>query len=154
MMEGMQNGGGDPSSKEFAEMAARQAALRKALEQKRKELMEKGKGGNSKELQELIDEMNKIETELVNKKLSNEMLLRQQDILTRLLEHEQAEREREYDNKRKSEQASEKERRLPPSLEEYVKQREAETELFKTVNPALKPYYQQLVEEYYKSLRK
>lgn len=153
MMEGMKNGGGDPSSKEFAEMAARQAALRKALKEKQKELEGKGQGG-SKELQELQELMNKIETELVNKKLSNEMLLRQEDILTRLLEHERAEREREYDNKRKSEQASEKERRLPPSLEEYVKQREAETEQFKTVNPALKPYYKQLVEEYYKTLRK
>ena len=43
---------------------------------------------------------------------------------------------------------------MPPSLEEYIKQREAEIELFKTVNPALKPYYKSLVEEYYKSLKK
>ncbi|MEZ4960117.1 MAG: DUF4175 family protein [Saprospiraceae bacterium] len=154
MKEGMGKegeGGNSPSSKEFAEMAARQAALRKALKEKQKKLQEQGQG--SKELEEIMEQMNKIETELVNKRLTNEMLKRQQDILSRLLEHEKAERQREFDNKRKSESAAEKERKLPPSLEEYIKKREAEIELFKTVNPSLKPYYKNLVEEYYKSLK-
>ncbi len=152
MMEGMQEGG-DPSSKEFAEMAARQAALRKKLAEKAKEQREKGGGGN-KELEEIMEQMNKVEIDLVNKRLSNEMMKRQQDIMTRLLEHERAEREREWDNKRKSETAQDVERKLPPSLEEYIKKREAEIDQFKSVNPALKPYYKQLVEEYYKSLKK
>lgn len=151
MQQGMQEGGGNPSSKEFAQMAARQAALRKALKEKQKELQ--GKGQGSKELEEIMEQMNKIETELVNKRLSNDMLKRQQDILTRLLEHEKAERQREYDNKRKAESAAEKERKMPPSLEEYIKKREAEVEMFRTVNPSLKPYYKNLVEEYYKSLK-
>lgn len=150
--EGGKDGEGSPSSKEFAQMAARQAALRKALEQKMREKQQKG-GGGDKELQEIIDQMNKIEKELVNKRLTNEMMKRQQDILTRLLEHERAERQRDQDNKRKSESADEKERKMPPSLEEYIKKRQAETEMFKTVNPSLKPYYKNLVEEYYKSLK-
>ncbi|MBK8568404.1 MAG: DUF4175 domain-containing protein [Saprospiraceae bacterium] len=143
--------GENPSSKEFAQMAARQAALRKQLEAKQKAMKEQGKG--DKELQDIIDQMNKIEKELVNKRLSNEMFKRQQDILTRLLEHERAERQRDQDNKRKSETAEDKERKMPPSLEEYIKKREAEIEQYKTVNPALKPYYKNLVEEYYKSLK-
>ncbi len=151
MQQGMQEGGDSPSSKEFAQMAARQAALRKALQEKQKELQSKGQG--SKELQEIMDQMNKIETELVNKRLNNSMIKRQQDILTRLLEHEKAERQREFDNKRKAEVAAEKERKMPPSLEEYIKKREAEVEMFRTVNPSLKPYYKNLVEEYYKSLK-
>ncbi len=149
--QGGEQGGDSPSAKEFAQMAARQAALRKALAEKQKKLQEQGQG--SKELQEIMDQMDKIETELVNKRLTNEMLKRQQDILTRLLEHERAEQQREYDNKRKSESAAEKERKMPPSLEEYIKKREAEIEQFKTVNPSLKPYYKNLVEEYYKSLK-
>lgn len=144
-------GGENPTSKEFAQMAARQAAIRKQLEAKQKALKEQGKG--DKELQELIDQMNKVEKELVNKRLSNELLKRQQDILTRLLEHERAERQRDQDNRRKSESAEDKERKMPPSLEEYIKKREAEIEQFKTVNPSLKPYYKNLVEEYYKSLK-
>lgn len=153
MKEQMEKGGkeGGPGSKEFAEMAARQAALRKALQEKQRELQEKGKG--SKELQELMDSMDKIEEDLVNKRLSNEMMKRQKDILSRLLEHERAEREREYEEQRKGEQAAQKAREMPPSLEEYIRKREAEIEMYKTVNPALKPYYKQLVEEYFKSLK-
>jgi len=150
MKEGMQKGQ-QPGSKEFAQIAARQAALRQALREKQKALQQQGKG--SKELQEIIDQMNKMEIDLVNKRLTNEMQKRQEEILTRLLEHEKAEREREQDNQRKSEQAKNYERPLPPSLEEYLKKREAEIELYRTVSPALKPYYKTLVEEYYKSLK-
>lgn len=148
----MQQGKGSPSAKEFAEMAARQAALRKALKEKQKEMQEKGQGG-SKQIQDIMDGMDKIEEDLVNKRLSNEMLLRQQDILTRLLEHEKAERQREYDQQRKAEQASQYERKMPPSLEEYIKKREAEIDMYKSVSPSLKPYYKFLVEEYFKSLK-
>ena len=152
MKEGLEKGMGEGgSSKEFAQMAARQAALRQALKEKQKQLQQQGQG--SKELEEIMDQMNKNEIDLVNKRLSNEMMKRQQDILGRLLEHEKAERQREFEEKRKSESAAEKERKMPPSLEEYIKKREAETELFKTVNPSLKPYYKNLVEEYYKSLK-
>ena len=42
---------------------------------------------------------------------------------------------------------------MPPSLEEYIKKREAEIEMFKTVSPSLRPYYKMLVEEYFKSLK-
>lgn len=150
MKDGME-GGNMPSSKEFAQMAARQAALRKALREKQQKLQQQGKG--NPELESIMDQMNKIETELVNKQLTNEMMMRQKQILTRLLEHDRAERQQEYDNKRKSETAKDKERKLPPSLEEYIKKREAEVEMFKTVSPSLKPYYKQLVEEYYKQLK-
>jgi len=132
-------------------MAAKQAALRKALRDLAKEKQQKGQG--DKQLQEIIEQMDKVETDLVNKRLTNEMLKRQQDILTRLLKAEKAEREREYEEKRKAETASQKERKMPPSLEEYIKKREAEIEMFKTVSPSLRPYYKMLVEEYFKSLK-
>ena len=107
LQNGMQQGEG-VTSKQFAEMAARQAAIRKAMQQKQKELKEQGKGpGNG--LQELIDKMDESETDLVNKKLDFETVKRQQDILTKLLEHEKAEREREFDEQRKSETAQQME---------------------------------------------
>ncbi len=153
-MKDGQGKNGKPSSKEFAQMMQRQNALRKALEQKRNEAQQKGQGKDvGQELQEIIDEMNKTETDLANKKLTNEMLKRQQDIMSRLLKHEKAQQEREYDNKRKAEVAQQKERKIPPAIEEYIKKREAEIDVFKTVSPALKPYYKFLVEEYFKELK-
>ncbi|MCB9354371.1 MAG: DUF4175 domain-containing protein [Lewinellaceae bacterium] len=148
-----QNGGqggqpGQPSSEEFAKMAAKQAALRNAVRELQKQKQEQGKG--DKLLDEIQDGMNKIETDLVNKRLTNEMLKRQQEILTRLLEHEKAEREREQDEQRQATAAKQQPAKMPPALEEYLKKRRAEIDQFRTVSPALKPYYKQLVEEYVK----
>lgn len=146
--EGPGQQGQPGSSEEFAKMAAKQAALRNALRELQKKKMEQGKG--DKTLDELMEEMNKTEIDLVNKRLNNETMRRQQEILTRLLEHEKAEREREQDEQRQAETAKQQPAKMPPALEEYLKKRQAEIEQFRTVSPALKPYYKQLVEEYLK----
>ena len=44
MGKGLSGSGGKPSSKEFAQMAARQAAMRKALRDMQKGKQEQGKG--------------------------------------------------------------------------------------------------------------
>ena len=141
-------GQGQGMSKELAQMAAKQAALRNALREIQKQKQEQGKG--SKSLDELMKEMDKVETDLVNKRLTNETMKRQEEILTRLLEEERAEREREQDEQRQAETAKQQPAKMPPALEEYLKKRRAEVEQFRTVSPALKPYYKQLVEEYLK----
>ncbi|MDP4822265.1 MAG: DUF4175 domain-containing protein [Saprospiraceae bacterium] len=150
MKEALENGE-QAKSEEYARMAARQAALRKAMREKQQKLREQGKG--DKELQEMIDLMDETETDLVNKRLNNQTLERQQDIQTRLLEYEKAERQREYDEKRKSEVAKNVERKRPPSMEEYLKKRSSEIDLYKTVSPSLKPYYKFLVESYFQNLK-
>jgi len=81
------------------------------------------------------------------------MMKRQNDIMTRLLKAEKAQREREYDNKRKAEVAQNKKRELPPQLEEYIKKRESEIEMYKTISPSLKPYYKYLIDNYFKELK-
>ncbi|MBK7697318.1 MAG: hypothetical protein IPJ39_00640 [Saprospiraceae bacterium] len=125
--------------------------MRKALEALQNDKKEQGKG--SKELEEIINNMDRIETELVNKRLNHETLKRMKDIETRLLEAEKAERQREEDNKRKSETAQEKRKEIPPALQEYLKKRQAEIDMYKSVSPALRPYYKTLVDDYYKSLK-
>jgi len=157
MKEGMKKGekgekGEGGSSEEFAKMAARQAALRKALEAKQK-ARQNGGEGTDPELQELIDKMNAAEEDLVNKRLTNQMMSRQQEILSKMLDHEKAERQQEMDEKRKSETAQQRRKELPPSIEEYIKKRKSEIEMFKRVTPELNPYFQGLVDEYFRSLR-
>ena len=74
--------------------------------------------------------------------------------MTRLLQSEKAERERDLDEKREAEQAKVNKRRVPPQFEEYFKQKEQQIELLKTIPPALSPYYKQQVNEYFKKLEK
>ncbi len=141
--------GGGNMSKEMAKAAAQQKMIRDALQQM---MDSQGDKAGQGELKKLMDEMNKTETELVNKQLTNDMLKRQQDIMTKLLEAETAMRERETDNKRESETAGNQQQKMPPSLEEYLKKREAEIQLYKTLPPSLKPYYKNLVESYFKNI--
>ena len=151
MKEKLQGMGKGQQSQEFAKMAAQQAAMRDALKKKQKELQERGKG--DKGLQDIIDQMEKTETELVNKKLDNGTMKRNDEILTRLLESEKAERERKEDEQRKADVAKSQENDMPASLKEYIKKRQAEVEQYQKVSPTLKPYYKQLVEEYFKTLK-
>lgn len=150
-MKEMMKKGQMPGGKQFAQMAAKQAAIRKALQDAKKKGQKKGKGGG-KELQDMIDAMDKVETDLVNKRLPNDMQKRQQDILTRLLQAENAERERELDEKREAERPDKYVPKMPPALEEYLKKRQGQVEMFKTVSPSLKPYYKNLVEKYFRAL--
>lgn len=151
LLKRMQSGGEGGSSKEFAKMAAKQAALRKALSEMEREAQQRGQNGE--ELRKLMDEMNKIEKDLVNKRLTSEMIRRQEMIHTRLLESERAEREKGKDNKRKSERGKDIARELPPGLEEYLNKRKSEIQEFRKVNPDLTPFYKKMVEDYFESLQ-
>ncbi len=154
MEGGKQKGEKSGMSKELAEMAQKQAAIRDAIQK----MAEQMGGGNTeegklaKQLQQLADQMDKTEEDIVNKQLTTETLKRQQEILTRLLEAEESDRKRKMDNERKSNTANEITRPLPPAIEEYLKKRNAESDLYKTVSPELKPFYKNLVEEYLRSI--
>lgn len=101
----------------------------------------------------MVEEMNKTEIDLVNKRMNGEVMKRQQQILTRMLEFEKAERQQDQDEKRKAEIAKTTPAAMPPALEEYIRQRKAEIQNYQTVSPSLKPYYKNLVETYLKSYK-
>lgn len=138
-------------SREFAEMAAQQAILRNALQQIEGQENKDGRGalGN---LGELVKKMEKNETDLVNKRITGEMLRRQQEISVRLLEVEKAQRERGEKEDRESNAGKDTQRTIPPSLESYLKQQQNLTEIYKTVPPTLKPFYRELSENYFKAV--
>ena len=139
-------------SKELAKMAAKQRAIREALKKisEGEKKGENGKGGLG-DLQKIIDEMEQNETDIVNKNISNELLKRQQDILTRLLEAENAERQRDEKEERKAEIATEYKNETPPALEDYLNKRKSSLELYKNLPPSLKPYYRNITEKYFKN---
>ncbi|MCX6188894.1 MAG: hypothetical protein NTW54_04715, partial [Bacteroidetes bacterium] len=119
--------------------------------------LKKEEGGNGTELgdlKKLQELMEQTEKELVYKQLETETMKRQQDILTRLLESEKAEREREQDNQRESHAGQAPTQHMPPSMEEYIRQKNKEAEYLKTVSPSLNNYYKQKVKDYFKVLEK
>lgn len=140
------------SAQELGELMQRQAMLRRALEKLSQEKREQGKG--SKILQEIIDQMDKTEYELANKRLNHETLKRQEQIKIKLLEAEKADREQEFEEKRRAETAMEQKRTaIPKELEEYLKNRANSINEYKTVSPGLNKYYKELVDKYMNAVK-
>jgi hypothetical protein len=138
-------------AEQLARMAQQQAAIRRQLQALQSLLNSKGLG-NAKELRDIQEKMDKTETDLVNRKLTSELMLRQKEILTRLLETEKAVREQEQDDKRSSKTPEDIARPVPPELQQYMKDRQSLLDFYKTVPAQLKPYYRNMVEQYYQRI--
>lgn len=146
----LKNGGksGRHLSEDLAEMAAEQERIRRALEEMQEKIkMEGGTPGG-----DLSGKMEQTELDLVNKNLTDQLIKRQEQILTRLLESEKSMREQDMDDERKGETAKDYEKELPKAFEEYLRLKEKEVELLKTVPPKLYPYYKKQVDEYFKRM--
>jgi len=138
------------SSEQFAKMAAQQEALRRQMQSLMDKLKNKGKNPGG----DITNMMEETEKELVNKQITNQTMQRQQEILSRLLESEKAEREREQDEQRKSNEAKNENLSKPAEFLEYKRLKEKEMELLNTVPPSLTPYYKEKVNNYFNSLSK
>lgn len=149
--QGQQSQGKGQMSEQMARMAREQQLIRQALQDINREMNKDGKGslGN---LEKLTKEMEQTETDLVNKKIQQETLIRQQDILTKLLDAEKAERERELDTQRESKKGRDQAPNYKIVLEEFNKIKQRELELLKTVPPALNSFYKLKVGDYFRLL--
>jgi hypothetical protein len=139
---------GQAISEQFSRLAAEQEALRKIMQQYGEELKKEGVG-NDGNISEMMKKMEQTETELVNKMINNETLKRQQEILTRLLESEKAEKERELDEKRESKEMKNSNYSNPNQFFEYKKIKSKEVELLKTIPVTLTPFYKYKTNEYF-----
>ena len=150
-IEQLKNSGktGRQMSEELARMAAEQERIRRALQEMQEKLQKEGgkiPGGD------LGGKMEQTEMDLVNKQLTEQTIRRQKDILTRLLEAEKSMREQDLDEERKGETAKDYQKEIPKAFEEYLRLKEKEVELLKTVPPKLFPYYKREVNEYFKRI--
>jgi hypothetical protein len=154
-LQQMQKGkemGKNPTSEMYAKIAAQQEAIRRELERLQKELKDQGKPGALGDLEKTKQLMEQIERDLVNKQITPETMRRMQEIETRMLEHEKAEREQEMDNQREAEKAKEINREMPPAIKEYLEKKAREMELLRSVPNELSPYYKDRVRVYFQKL--
>ena len=135
-------------SEQFARMAAQQEAIRKMMQDHNDDM--KGQyGTGDKSIEQLLEEMKKTEKELVNRSISAQTITRQKNIETRMLESERAQQEREQEEKRESTEARDRYNPSPPKEWQFDKKRSQQTELLKTVPPALQYYYKEKVNRYF-----
>ncbi|MBX2899112.1 MAG: hypothetical protein KF775_05665 [Cyclobacteriaceae bacterium] len=152
-MEELRKGGGKQGrelSEEFARMAAEQERIRRALQEMQEKLKQQG---GQVPGDDLPAKMEQTELDLVNKQITEQTIQRQKEILSRLLESEKSMREQDQDDERKGEAARDYNREIPRAFDEYLRLKEKEVELLKTVPPRLFPYYKQEVGEYFKRIK-
>jgi hypothetical protein len=140
---------GREMSEELARVAAEQERIRRALQEMQEKLRQQGgkvPGGD------LPGKMEQTEMDLVNKQITEQTIRRQQEIMTRLLETEKSLREQNMDDERKGETAKDYDKEIPRAFEEYLRLKEKEVELLKTVPPKLYPYYKKEVNDYFKRI--
>jgi hypothetical protein len=136
------------SGKEIAQMAAQQAALRAKLEQLRNEMNKDGKGsGNA--LNPLINALDQQEKDLVNRNKKADFVKRQKEIITRLLESEDALRERGFDEKRESKSAKDYNNGNLKAINQYNLQKVKQLDVLHLLNPAYRKYYKDKVNQYF-----
>lgn len=139
-------------SEEFARMAAQQEMIRRMMQEYGQE-MKQGDAGNAKlarEIDQMMKQMEQTENDLVNKVITQQTINRQQQIMTRMLEHEKAEMQREKEERRESREGKEMEHQPSASdLEQFKRMQEKNMELFRTMPPTLSPYYKAKVNDYF-----
>ncbi|MCW5910573.1 MAG: hypothetical protein KIT62_05835 [Cyclobacteriaceae bacterium] len=152
-MQELKNGGGKQGrelSEEFARMAAEQERIRRALQEMQEKLKQQGGQGMG---DDIPMKMEQTEMDLVNKSITEQTIQRQKEILSRLLDSERSMREQDLDEERKGESAKDYSNEIPRAFDEYLRLKEKEVELLKTVPPRLYPYYKQEVGEYFKRIK-
>lgn len=147
--QGEQGPGG--MSEQLARMAAQQRAIRKQMQQYMDQIKAEG-GLPGADLKRAMQQMEQTEADIVNKMISDQTLLRQQEIMTRLLRSDQAQREREKDEKRRAETAREFLRNNPPAMEEFLRKQKQGLEMLETLPVGLRPYYKKKVENYFENI--
>ncbi len=147
-----QIGQGQSMSEEFAKMAAQQEMIRRMMQEYGRD-MKSASGGDPKlarEIDQMMRQMEQTETDLVNRTITRQTLQRQQQIMTRLLEHEKAEMQREKEERRESREAGDLySQPSPAELEKYNKQLKPASDQLRTVPPTLSPYYREKVNDYF-----
>ena len=135
-------------SEELARMAAQQEAIRNELQQLSNQENKDGNGslGN---LDQLAKEMEQTEKDLVNRRINQETIKRQEDILTRLLESEKALKERGFEEKRESTSGKNVNYGNLIRFDEYKRNKLGQVELLRAVDPLLTKYYKDKAGKYF-----
>lgn len=149
MMQQMKEGGmpSGQAQKQLSEMLMKEQMLKQLGNQMMKEGELSPEGVQQlKDIQRLMDQ---TERDIINQNITPQTLMRQEQILTRMLEAENAERERDMDKERESKTAVEK---PSENAKKMFRQTDAEKQQYDDVlqenTIKLKPQYQKIYSDY------
>jgi hypothetical protein len=156
LLNQMKNNEGEKNGKEMSDQIVKTLAEQEIFNQMIKQLQ--NTRGISPESDKKLKEIQKLSEQnvedLINRNISPELFNRNQKILTRLLESEKAEKEREIDEKRESKEGSKSDFMIPEELKESFKKDSKYKETINKGNLKMKNYYKNLSNDYFRNILK
>lgn len=136
------------TSEEFARMAAEQEMLREGMQRMLEEMKKNGLTGDDG-INQIIKDMEKLEEDLVNKRITGQTIERNRNIISRMLKAQNAQEEREKEEKRKSEEFKGTYEKRNISEIEYQENLKKQQEFLKKNPIEYQPFYRTKINEYF-----
>ena len=138
----------DKMSEELARMAAQQELIREGMQQILEEMKKDGVLGDDS-INQIIKDMEKLEEDIVNKRITNQTIKRNKEIMSRMLKAENAQQEREKEEKRKSDEYKGPEKSHNIDELRYEESIKKQQDFLRTNPIEYQPFYKQKINEYF-----
>ena len=138
-------------SEQLAKMAAQQEMIRRMMQEYGQKMKESDAGNTklAKEIEQLQRQMEQTEQDIVNRTITQQTIQRQQQILTRLLEHEKADMQREKEQRRESREGKDIYAPSAQELDQYEQLKKSNVDVFRRSVPSMTDYYKRKVADYF-----
>lgn len=157
-MNGMGQGGQQPDEKqrgELGRLAGQQGRALKALqelEQERKQIV--GSKKTLGDLNQIAQDMEEVMSDMQSGSITNDTRLRQERILSRLLDASRSMNDRDYEKTRESNSGQETTRRSPGPLDLPEQQRLSMRSMIEQLRQAYSKDYENLIRQYFEALQR
>lgn len=135
-------------SEELARMAAQQEMIREGMQKMLDEMKKNGQLGDDG-LNEIMKDMEKLEEDIVNKRITNQTLNRHKNIMSRMLKAEKAQQEREKEEKRKSNEYKGEQKGHAVDELRYEESLKRQQDFLRTNPIEYQQFYREKINEYF-----
>ncbi len=150
MIDQLKKGDGKKDGKSMNEQIGKMISMQDKFNQMLNQLMQNGglSPETAKQLKEIKSMVNDVQKDIVNKNITPQTMLRQEQILTRLLEAEKSDQERETENKRESNEGKNNKISNPEQIFKYKGVNSHYNEMLEGSKIKLTKYYNNKYKEY------
>ena len=135
-------------SEELARMAAQQELIRQGMQEILDEMKKNGQLGDDG-INQIMKDMEKLEEDIVNKRITNQTIKRQKEIMSRMLKAENAQQEREKEEKRKSDEYKGPEKTHNIDEMRYEESIKKQQDFLRTNPIEYQPFYKEKINKYF-----
>lgn len=157
MLQQMQQGQLSPEQQEqMQRLAQQQQLIQKSLEQLNKEAKQSGESKKiPADLENIVNQMKEVVTDMNTERLTDDLIQKQERILSKLLDAQRSINERDYEKERKSETGSNFTRNSPAelNLKKETQKDKLRDELNNAVREGYNSDYEQMIRKYFEVLQ-